>query len=154
MKILIINGPNLNMLGMREKNIYGNLSLEKINQSIETTAKQYNMQIDFFQSNSESAIIETIHQAFKQIDYIIINAAAFTHYSIAIRDALLAVSIPFIEVHLSNVFARESFRAHSVLSDIAIGSICGFGSDSYLLALEAIKKIIDREEKTNERTKN
>lgn len=138
MKILVINGPNINMLGIRETNTYGALTLGEIERKIKEAASNDAM-MSFFQSNNEGAIVDRIHRAYDdKIDYIIINAAAYTHTSIAIRDALLATKIPFIEVHLSNVYARESFRHHSYLSDIALGVISGFKENSYILALAHI----------------
>lgn len=134
MKILVINGPNLNMLGKREASQYGNLTLEQIEISIKTVAAENNVDVDFFHSNHEGEIVERIHIA-ESYDGIIINAGAYTHSSIAIRDALLAVKAKFIEVHLSNVFSREPFRHNSMLSDIALGVICGFKEYSYILAL-------------------
>lgn len=135
MKILVINGPNLNMLGKREASQYGNLTLEEIEKSIKTVATNNNVDVDFFMSNHEGEIVERVH-ASASYDGIIINAGAYTHTSIAIRDALLAVKAKFIEVHLSNVFSREVFRHNSMLSDIAIGVICGFKEYSYILALQ------------------
>ena len=143
-KVLVINGPNLNMLGIREPDHYGNMTLSQIDKMLLEKAKEYKMKLTCFQSNSESEIVEKIQSAYGKFDYIIINAAAFTHYSIALRDALKAVGITFIEVHMSNVDAREDFRKHSVLADIAYGRISGFGADSYLLALEAVKRLIDK----------
>ncbi len=140
--ILVLNGPNLNMLGVREPGIYGSTSLNDIISNLTRIAEEHNINLDHLQSNSEADIINKIHAAFKKVDYIIINPAAFTHTSVAIRDALLAVQIPFYEVHISNVHAREEFRHHSFLSDIATGVICGFGTDGYEFALRAaIKKI-------------
>lgn len=137
-KILVIHGPNLNLLGQREPDHYGVDTLESINKQLTQLSKVASTTVSFFQSNHEGDIVECIHQACtNEIDFIIINPAAFTHTSIAIRDAFLACSIPFIEVHLSNVHAREEFRQHSYLSDIAIGVISGLGKDSYLLALQA-----------------
>jgi 3-dehydroquinate dehydratase-2 len=138
-KILIINGPNLNMLGTREKDIYGNVTLEEIKKSCESEAKKLKQKIKFYQSNSEAEIIDEIHSAKGNFDFIIINAAAYTHTSIAIMDALLAVQIPVIEIHLSNIYKREEFRHKSYISKIANGVICGFGVNSYLLALNAVK---------------
>ncbi|KMK52252.1 3-dehydroquinate dehydratase [[Actinobacillus] muris] len=135
-KILLLNGPNLNMLGKREPHLYGSQTLSDIEQHLQQTAVRYNLALDYFQSNSEQALIERIHQAFQQVDFIIINPAAFTHTSVALRDALLAVAIPFVEVHLSNVHAREPFRHHSYLSDIAKGVICGLGAKGYDYALD------------------
>lgn len=136
--ITVLNGPNLNLLGLREPTLYGNLTLTDIRQSLGQIAAELNHQLHFHQSNAEHEIVELIHQAYHaQVDFIIINPAAFTHTSIAIRDALLATRIPFIEVHLSNVHAREPFRRHSYLSDIAVGVICGLGATGYELALQA-----------------
>ncbi|MFT5657685.1 MAG: 3-dehydroquinate dehydratase-2 [Gammaproteobacteria bacterium] len=137
-KILVIHGPNLNMLGSREPETYGSDTLIDINRELAEVAEQNGIELKSFQSNIEGEIVSCIQQAVDhQFQYIIINPAAYTHTSIAIRDAFLATQIPFIEVHLSNVHAREQFRSHSYLSDIAVGVICGFGKNSYLLALEA-----------------
>ncbi|KMT63806.1 type II 3-dehydroquinate dehydratase [Catenovulum maritimum] len=135
--LLLLNGPNLNMLGKREPEIYGKETLEQIVEKLSVEAEQFNIQLDHLQSNSEADIINKIHQAFQQVDFIIINPAAFTHTSVAIRDAILSVNIPFIEVHLSNVHKREKFRHHSYLSDIAEAVICGLGSKGYSYALDA-----------------
>ena len=136
--ILVIHGPNLNLLGTREPEIYGADTLDDINQSLTQRAAQDDTGLETFQSNNEGDIVGCIQQAgANQTDMIIINPAAYTHTSIAIRDAFLATRIPFIEVHLSNVYAREAFRKQSHLSDIAIGVISGFGIDSYRLALDA-----------------
>lgn len=137
-KITILNGPNLNLLGVREPGHYGNKTLADIQNSTEAFAAKAGHQLSFHQNNAEHDIVELIHQAFAdQVDFIIINPAAFTHTSVAIRDALLATKIPFIEVHLSNVHAREPFRKHSYFSDIAQGVICGLGAIGYELALQA-----------------
>jgi len=137
--ILVIHGPNLNLLGKREPEVYGYLTLEDINQQLTAQAKKATLQLDTFQSNWEGAIVDRIHQAQQDgVQYIIINPAALTHTSVAVRDALLGVSIPFIEVHLSNVHAREAFRHHSYLSDKAIGVICGLGAKGYAAALDYI----------------
>jgi 3-dehydroquinate dehydratase-2 len=137
-KILVIHGPNLNMLGSREPEIYGSDTLASINQTMAEKAESSQARLETFQSNLEGEIVDRIQQAATdETQMIIINPAAFTHTSVAIRDAFLASSLPFIEVHLSNVHAREDFRKHSYLSDIANGVICGFGKNSYLLALEA-----------------
>ena len=137
-KILVIHGPNLNLLGTREPEIYGSDTLASINQSLSRMAEQNNVQLETFQSNFEGEIVSCIQHALSDsTDFIIINPAAFTHTSVAIRDAFLATNLPFIEVHLSNVFAREDFRTHSYLSDVAVGVISGFGKNSYLLAFEA-----------------
>ena len=136
--ILVIHGPNLNLLGTREPDLYGNKSLEEINQELMNACKEKKHQLLALQSNSEHTLIDRIHTAKKEgIQFIIINPAAFTHTSIALRDALLGTSIPFIEVHLSNIHGREEFRQSSYFSDIATGVICGFGSLSYELALNA-----------------
>ncbi|MBF7687245.1 type II 3-dehydroquinate dehydratase [Acinetobacter rathckeae] len=135
--ILVIHGPNLNLLGQREPEVYGHLTLNDINQTLVQRAKEQSCQLSHFQSNAEFEIINQIHQAAQQnIQFIIINPAAFTHTSVAIRDALLGVNIPFIEVHLSNVHAREPFRHHSYLSDKAKGVICGLGAYGYTAALD------------------
>ena len=142
--ILVLNGPNLNMLGVREPGIYGDVTLESIQKRLESESSNQGYNLAFFQSNAEHEIVDRIHQAFHEgIDFVLINPAAFTHTSIAIRDALLATQIPFIEVHLSNVYAREPFRKQSYFSDIARGVICGCGAQGYELALKAAIKIID-----------
>lgn len=137
-KILLIHGPNLNLLGLREPSHYGVDTLESINQELLDLAQENKVQLAIFQSNHEGQIVDRLHQTLQDgTDFIVINPAAFTHSSVAIRDAFLACSIPFIEVHLSNVHAREDFRQKSYLSDIAIGVISGLGKDSYLLGLHA-----------------
>ncbi len=141
-KIEIINGPNINLLGKREPNIYGNLTLEKINKEIEDYGKDLNLNTLFFQSNIEGEIVNKI-QASEKSDGIIINAAAFTHTSIAIHDALKSLDIPKIEVHISNIYKREEFRHKSLISNVVNGVICGLGINSYKLALKGIKNILD-----------
>lgn len=136
-KILVLNGPNLNMLGKREPALYGSQTLADIIADLTNISATLSVELSHFQSNSEADLIGAIHQAHQQIDFIIINPAAFTHTSVALRDALLSVSIPFIEVHLSNVHAREPFRQHSYLSDVAKGVICGLGAQGYQFALTA-----------------
>jgi len=136
-RILILNGPNLNLLGTREQAVYGDVTLGKVQTQLDELAQNLNHELQFVQSNAEHELVDAIHQAKGETDFIIINPAAFTHTSVALRDALLAVEIPFIEVHLSNVHAREEFRKHSFLVDVAIGGIFGFGAQSYLLALRA-----------------
>ncbi len=137
-KILVLHGPNLNLLGAREPQIYGRETLTDINQQLAERAQVAGHELAWCQSNAEHELVGRVHQGRDdQTAMILINAGAFTHTSIALRDALAAVAIPFIEVHLSNVFAREPFRHHSYLSDLAVGVICGFGGDSYRLALEA-----------------
>ena len=136
--LLVLHGPNLNLLGSREPEIYGGESLEKINAALVSQAAAAGHSLEHLQSNAEFELIQRIHDARNEaVDFIIINPGAFTHTSIALRDALLGVEIPFIEVHLSNVHARETFRHHSYFSDIAEGVICGFGASSYALALQA-----------------
>ncbi|TDR23315.1 type II 3-dehydroquinate dehydratase [Marinicella litoralis] len=135
-EIAIINGPNLNLLGVREPEVYGAETLQDINQSLSELAEKLNLSLRFMQSNAEHEMVNYIHQCFEdQISGIIINPAAFTHTSVAIRDALLGTQIPFIEVHLSNIHAREPFRSESWLSDVAIGTITGMGSIGYQMAL-------------------
>ena len=142
--ILVLNGPNLNMLGVREPGIYGSDSLSEIEARLRKIADEHGVSLDTFQSNAEYEIINRIHVAMGKYDFILINPAAFTHTSVAIRDALLAVSIPFFEIHISNVHAREEFRHHSYLSDKAQGVICGFGTRGYEYALrEAIARILN-----------
>lgn len=142
MKILVIHGPNLNLLGEREREIYGKSTLEEINKKLENFAKNKNVQLKIFQSNSEGEIVEIIQRERKWADGILINPAAYTHTSIAIRDVLLAVKIPTVEVHLSNIYKREEFRRHSLISDIVEGVITGFGENSYLLGLQALIEIL------------
>ena len=168
MHILVIHGPNLNMLGVREHAHYGSETLESLNLSLSEIGDESGCRVSTFQSNIEGEIVDVIQKAFHgmlnpensqimtpksnnlmmdseatdRIDGILINPAAYTHTSVAIRDALLAVSLPFVEVHMSNVYARESFRHHSFLSDIAVGTIVGFGKDSYLLGLNALIRYI------------
>jgi 3-dehydroquinate dehydratase-2 len=138
-KILVLHGPNLNLLGLREPEIYGNTTLEELNNQLIQQADYAGFSLSCLQTNSESALIDAVHQAEEdKVSFIIINAGAFSHTSIALRDAFKAVSIPFIEVHISNIYARESFRHQSWLSGIAKGVICGLGVKGYILALQAI----------------
>jgi len=142
--ILIINGPNLNLLGQREPGHYGAQSLATINAALQKRAKSLGQQLTFFQSNAEHELIERIQNAKTDgFDFIIINPAAFTHTSVALRDALAAVAIPFIEVHLSNIYSREAFRSHSYFSDLAVGVISGLGAIGYELALEAATRQLE-----------
>ena len=136
-RILLLNGPNLNLLGKREPGIYGSATLNDIVEHLHQVAGEHDVVLQHKQSNAEFELIETIHAAMGQQDFILINPAAFTHTSVALRDALLGVAIPFIEIHLSNVHAREPFRHHSYLSDVAKGVICGLGADGYEFALLA-----------------
>lgn len=138
MKILVINGPNLNLLGDREKENYGEITLEAINNDLKNLAAELGVEVEFFQSNTEGEIVDEIQKAKGHFDGIIINPAAYTHTSIALRDALLAVKVPAVEVHLSNIHAREEFRKTSFTAPVCIGQIAGFKKDSYLLALRAI----------------
>ncbi|KUE79261.1 type II 3-dehydroquinate dehydratase [Aeromonas schubertii] len=136
-RILVLNGPNLNLLGKREPGIYGSQTLADIVADLQQQADTLGVELEHLQSNAESELIGAIHQAMGRVDFIVINPAAFTHTSVALRDALLGVAIPFIEVHLSNVHAREPFRHHSYLSDVAKGVICGLGAAGYEFALTA-----------------
>ena len=144
-QILVLHGPNLNLLGSREPEIYGATTLADIHQTMEARAKAAGVQIESFQSNSEGELIDRVQSArLEGIRFIIINPAGYTHTSVALRDALAAVAIPFIEVHLSNVHAREEFRRRSYFSDIAVGVICGLGAQGYVLALDAALARITR----------
>ena len=138
MHVLLLNGPNLNLLGQREPGIYGHSSLADIEAALTREAEQESVQLDCFQSNFEGALVDRIHQAMGRCDGILINAGAYTHTSIAIRDALAGVAIPYVELHLSNTHARENFRHHSFLAERAVGVICGFGPASYSLALNGL----------------
>ena len=138
MDVLLINGPNLNLVGKREPTIYGSQTLEDIQEELLTLASELGTKLRFFQSNSEGEMIDCIHNSAGSIDGILINAGAYTHTSIALRDALLGVAIPYVEVHLSNIYSREEFRHKSFLSDKALGLVCGFGANSYQLALQGI----------------
>ncbi|KGJ87015.1 type II 3-dehydroquinate dehydratase [Colwellia psychrerythraea] len=142
--VLVLNGPNLNMLGKREPTIYGKQGLTEIIAELGLKAEKMHIELKHLQSNAEHELIDAIHNGYQQVDFIIINPAAFTHTSVAIRDALLSVDIPFIEVHLSNVHAREDFRKHSYLSDVATGVICGFGAQGYTFALEAAHRYLNK----------
>ncbi len=148
-KLLLLNGPNLNLLGTREPEVYGSQSLEQIHQGVVNCGQHLGHAVECLQSNREYELIEKIHQAkTESMDFIIINPGALTHTSIALRDALLGVSIPFIEVHLSNVHAREPFRQHSYLSDIAVGVICGLGAQGYELAIQAAHTHLNKQSAT------
>ena len=136
-KFLVLHGPNLNLLGQREPEIYGATTLQDINNRLQQQAQAAGHQLDCLQSNAEHELVDAIQSARQTFDFILINPAAFTHTSVAIRDALAAVAIPFIEIHLSNVHRRETFRQHSYFSDIAVGVICGLGAQGYELALQA-----------------
>ena len=150
LNILVLNGPNLNMLGKREPTIYGARDLDDIISDLQAKASHQSVTLSHLQSNAEHELIDAIHQSLNKIDYIIINPAAYTHTSVALRDALLAVNIPFIEVHLSNVHAREAFRHQSYLSDVAQGVICGLGPKGYEFALDyAIDSLTTQKNKQN-----
>ena len=137
-KILVMNGPNLNLLGTREPEIYGSLTLADIHERLRCRANEAGLEIEFMQSNHEGVLVDAIQRARRTVDYIILNAAALTHYSIARRDAIPAVDVPVIEVHLSNIHKREEFRHKSVIAPVVLGQIAGFGAESYLAALEII----------------
>lgn len=136
--VLILHGPNLNLLGIREPEIYGALTLEDINRALAERGREAGLTLDFFQSNHEGALVDAVQGAQGKYEFIILNAAAYTHYSIALRDAIAAVEVPVIEVHLSNIHRREAFRHRSVIAPVVMGQICGFGAESYLAALEIV----------------
>lgn len=136
-KVLVINGPNLNMLGTRSPEVYGKITLKDLENMIRNEGRKLDLEVDTFQSNHEGAIIDKIHDSYGRIDYIIINPGAFSHYSIAIRDAIEAVGLPAVEVHISNIYSREEFRHNSVVAPVCVGQISGFGVQGYMLALQA-----------------
>src|SRR5919112_6387863 len=138
MRIAVLNGPNLNLLGQREPEVYGRTTLSEIEAAVRESAKSLDAEIQWFQTNHEGALVEAVQGLRGRADGVLINAAALTHSSLALRDALLAVKIPFVELHLSNIFAREHERRHSVIADLAVGMVTGFGAQSYLLALQAL----------------
>ncbi len=140
-KILVIHGPNLNLLGEREPDVYGDNGIDTLNSNIIDRAKEQGLECEIFQSNHEGAIIDKLHSARKNFDGVIINAGAYTHYSYAIRDAISAIKIPCIEVHISNIDARDAFRANSVIAPVCKGSISGFGFGSYYLAVQALSEM-------------
>lgn len=139
-KILVINGPNLNLLGEREPGIYGDQSYSTLCEMVINKADELNVKCEMFQSNHEGAIIDKLHSARKDFDAVVLNAGAYTHYSYAIRDAIAAIKIPVVEVHISNVFARDEFRSSSVIAPVCSGSISGFGTAGYLMAMDALAK--------------
>jgi 3-dehydroquinate dehydratase-2 len=143
LKVCVLHGPNINLLGTREPDVYGQDTFDEMNKKIKERAKTIEVEARIFQSNSEGEMIDIIHDALKWADAIIINPGAYTHYSYAIRDALAAVRLPTVEVHLTNVNAREEFRRHSVISPVASGQIVGFGTNGYLLALDAVKRMLE-----------
>lgn len=143
-KVLVLHGPNLNLLGTREPGIYGHTTLQGINESLAALAGELGGEIRTFQSNSEGALVDAIQGALEDCDGILINPAAYTHTSVAIRDAIAATALPTVEVHLSNVHAREPFRSHSYIAPVAVGQICGFGPESYLLGLRALMSRLEK----------
>jgi len=143
-KFLVLNGVNLNLTGLREKSVYGNETLEEINAKIAAYCKASGDEVEFYQSNSEGALVDALHKAFleKAYDGILFNAGAYTHYSYALRDAIAAIDIPVVEVHMSNVHAREEFRHVSVLSEVCKGGVFGFGAGSYIAAVEGLRSLL------------
>lgn len=146
-RILVLHGPNLNLLGHRETKIYGKVTLKEINQRLLKAAQQEDVELTAFQSNSESELLEKIQQAAGKYHALLINPAAFTHTSVAIRDAIAATGLPTVEIHLSNIYRRESFRHHSYLAEVVVGQITGFGAESYLLGLQAILGYLGKKSK-------
>ena len=142
--ILVVNGPNLNMLGVREPEIYGHETLKDLEKMLQNVADELDVKIEFYQANHEGDILDTIQQSYKKVDFILLNAGAYTHTSVAIRDALAGIDMPFYEIHISNVHKREEFRHHSFLSDVAVGVIVGFGLDGYEFALRGAVRYLDR----------
>lgn len=143
MKLLILNGPNLNLLGKREPTIYGSQTLDDINEILARRAEKEGISLSFFQSNHEGELVEALHSARTQVDGVVINAAAYTHTSVALRDAISAIDLPVVEVHMSNVHSREEFRHHSYLSAVSLGVICGFGAESYWLGILGVKSRLE-----------
>jgi 3-dehydroquinate dehydratase-2 len=142
--ILVLHGPNLNLLGQREPGIYGSLTLDNINRLLEQEAETLKIRVSVLQSNHEGVLVDAIHSASEQHQGILINAGAYTHTSVAIRDALVGVKLPTVEVHLSNIYRREEFRHHSFIAPVAIGQISGFGAESYILGLKAIVNYLQK----------
>jgi len=145
MRVGIVHGPNLNLLGRREPESYGSEDLESINRRLAARGAELGVELDFFQSNIEGELVDWIQREGPHFSGLLVNAAGYTHTSVAIRDALKAIDVPFVEVHLTNIYARETFRHHSYLSDIAVALVSGFGGDSYLLALEGLVAYLRRE---------
>lgn len=152
LSILVLHGPNLNLLGKREPGVYGVETLEDINQSLEADARSLQVQLATYQSNHEGALVDAIHAALGTHQGILINPGAYTHTSVAIRDAIAAVALPTVEVHLSNVYRRESFRHHSYIAPVAIGQISGFGSESYRLGLRGLVQYLKQQDATSQGT--
>jgi len=146
LSILVLHGPNLNLLGQREPGIYGSVTLDTIDRQLEQAAKPLQVTLSLLQSNHEGVLVDAIHAAFGQYQGILINAGAYTHTSVALRDAIAAVAIPTVEVHLSNLYRREAFRHHSYIAPVAIGQISGFGADSYRLGLDALVHYLNHTE--------
>ncbi len=146
-KILVLHGPNLNLLGRREPEVYGKLTLPDVNAMLTAKAAELDLEIEFVQTNHEGVLVDAIQSAEGCYGCIIINPAALTHYSVAVRDALAGVSVPAIEVHLSNIYSREEFRHHSVTAPVTVGQIAGFGAQSYVLALQAARTIVENRSK-------
>ena len=142
-RVLVIHGPNLDLLGKRQPEVYGNVTLDEINKQLKALAEKKNVELEFMHSNHEGEIVEAIGKAKNKFQAVVINPAAYTHTSVAIRDAIDAVELPAIEVHLSNIYAREEFRHTSLIAPVARGQICGFGINSYLLGLEAAIKVLE-----------
>ena len=151
LRIAVVHGPNLNLLGRREPELYGAATLSDVDEALATLGREIGVQLSAFQSNSEGALVDHVQSRAGEVDGFLVNAGAYTHTSVALRDALLGVSLPFVEVHLSNVFAREPFRHHSYLADRAVGVVAGFGVESYLLGLRALHSHLRR---TREQTSN
>lgn len=147
MNILVINGPNLNLLGKREPGVYGSDSLQEIQNEIIAETKALNVDVEFYQSNHEGGIIDALHNAMDDADGVVLNAGAYTHYSYAIRDAIKAIKIPVVEIHMSNVDSREEFRHVSVIAPVCKGSIAGFGKFSYILGIRAVVNLLNQEQK-------
>lgn len=147
MKILVLNGPNLNLLGKREPSVYGSFTLDDVNSRMQQVAAELGAEISFYQSNHEGELVQKIQDAMGMVDALVINPGAYTHTSVALRDAILSTGIPTVETHVSNIYKREDFRHHSYLADVAVGQISGFGMDSYILALRAAVGVASRNER-------